>query len=119
MSIQTQLMSAGMPAGQAQALDRVAVISLAGTTQATGTKITAPTVVITAGTDSATLPTPNAGDIINVINVAGSTAKIWPAVGGTINALSANQEISMATAKSALFVAQTSTQWRTIPLVPS
>ncbi len=119
MPIQTQLMSAGLPAGAAQALNRVAVIALAGTTQATGTKITAPTVVITSGTDSATLPTPNAGDVIQVINVAGSTAKIWPASGGTINALSQDAEISMATAKSALFVAQTSTQWRTIPLVPS
>ena len=119
MPIQTQLMSAGMPAGAAQALNRVVVGALAGTTAATGLKITSPVVVVTSGTDSATLPTPNAGDVIIFVNVAGTTAKVWPASGGTINALSADAEISITTAKSCMFVAQTSTQWRTVPLVPS
>ncbi len=119
MPIQTQLMSAGLPAGTAQALNRVATFALAGSTQSDGTKITAPTAIFTSGSGSAVLPTPNAGDVINFVNVSGNTGTIFPASGGTINALSQDASISIATAKSCLFVAQSGTQWRTIPLVPS
>lgn len=122
MSIQKQLMSAGFSAAQAQALNRVVVGALAGSTQSDGTKITSPVVVFTSGSGGAVLPTPDAGDIVAVVNVSGNTASVYPAGTGIINALSASAAISMATAKSALFVAQTggsAAQWRTIPLVPS
>lgn len=119
MPIQTQLMSAGMSAGEAQSLNRVATGALTGSGQSDGVKITAPSFILTSGSGAAVLPTPNAGDVINFVNVSGNTASVYPASGGTINALSADAAISIATAKSCLFVAQSGTQWRTIPLVPS
>ena len=122
MAIQKQLMSAGFSAQQAQALGATQIGALAGSAQSDATKITSPAVIFTSGSGGGVLPTPDAGDEVIVVNVSGNTASIYPAGTGIINALSASAAISMATAKSAIFKAQTggsAAQWRTVPLVPS
>lgn len=114
------LLSAGVPAGAAQALlGAPTTIALAGSTQTDATAITTACANITSGSGGARLPAMNVGDSVEVFNVSGNTASIYPATGQTINALSANGAISMATAKSAIFKCVSANQLRTIPLVPS
>lgn len=121
MPRKVSLMSAGFSAGQADAaVGTVQVGALAGSTQTDATAMTTSNVISTSGSGGMRLPaSPSPGDRIHYVNVSGNTASIYPATGGTINALSANAAISIATAKSCIFLAQTGTQWRTIPLVPS
>lgn len=72
------------------------------------------------GTKGVVLPTAVAGMTVYVKNTAAAVLKVYPASGGTINALSANAAISLASgATPAIFVASSATQWYTIPLLPS
>lgn len=66
------------------------------------------------------LPTaPAAGSWAFIINGSGNTTKIYPDASATINAIGSNGPISLTTLQRALFVATSTTQWYTFPLVPS
>ena len=73
------------------------------------------------GTKGVKLPAvPTAGTMVIVKSVtAGSVLKVWPDASATINAIGANAAISMASLTSAIFVASSTTQWYTVPLLPS
>jgi hypothetical protein len=45
--------------------------------------------------------------------------KVWPSTGDAINAVGANNALTMATVTSAIFVASSTSQWYTVPLLPS
>jgi predicted RecA/RadA family phage recombinase len=72
------------------------------------------------GTKGVILPTAVAGMQVIVKGVTAGVLKVYPKTGSTINALSASAAISLASgATPAIFVASTSTQWYTLPLLPS
>ena len=72
------------------------------------------------GTKGVILPTAVAGMIVYLKGVTAGVLKVYPKTGGTINALSANGAISLASgATPAIFIASSSTQWYTLPLLPS
>ena len=100
----------------------VNAVAAAGSAQGDGGGLGQGLNVVSAadGTKGVVLPTAVAGMVVYVKNTAAAVLKIYPASGGTINALSANGAISLATgATPAIFVASSATQWYTIPLLPS
>lgn len=96
-------------------------VAAAGSAQGDATAIASDNVVVTAGdgTKGVVLPTAVPGQKIFLKNNAAAVLKVYPATGGAINALSANAAISMASLTSAVFFADSTTQWFTIPLLPS
>lgn len=66
------------------------------------------------------LPTAVAGMRVTIKGTTAGVAKIWPATGAQINAVGADTAMSLASGViPAIFIAKTSTQWYTIPLLPS
>jgi len=97
------------------------VVSQAGSAVA---PIVTQLVNITAGAaGSAQLPVSMAGNSITVHNISANNVTIYPNPGGTgsetINALSANAGIVMATNTSTTFTCVSPGQWYTVPRVPS
>lgn len=88
-------------------------ISAAGANQgaATGLTKTFNEVTTVAASTGVRLPTPEAGEIMLVANKGANALSVYPASGGTINSLSANAALSVATDTRRLFFAFTSTQW--------
>lgn len=100
----------------------VAAVTAAGSAQGDAAKLSNGLNVVTGadGTKGVVLPTAVPGMQVHVKGVTAGVLKVYPATGGTINALSANAAISLASgAIPAIFVASSATQWYTIPLVPS
>jgi len=100
----------------------VAAPAAAGSSQADGVALVSEVNFVSGAdaTKGAILPpTPVVGRRVRVINTAAAVLKVYPATGGTINALSANAAISMAANTSADFEASSTTQWYTTPRVPS
>ena len=60
------------------------------------------------------MPSATAGMRVIIINTSAATLKVYPASGGTINALAANAAYSMATGTRLEFIATSTTQWYTI-----
>lgn len=88
-------------------------------TQALAVPLTGDVNVI--GTSSATASTGvrlpagvNAGDSVAVYNAGASATAIYPQVGGTINALSANAALSLAAGGRALLIATGPARWMAI-----
>jgi hypothetical protein len=50
---------------------------------------------------------------------AAAVLKVWPSSGDQINALGNDTALAMAAVTSATFIATSSTQWYTVPLLPS
>jgi hypothetical protein len=94
-----------------------AAVSAAGATQATATALVSNinnVTVVAAAADGVRLPTAVAGMRILVRNTdAADTLKIYPATGGTINALAANASFSLAIGTTVELMATTTTQWYT------
>lgn len=107
MATRSELMASGMPWLQAQMLG-VAVgtaLSAAGTTQATGTTISAgfsefSTVASGAG---ATLPTAGAQPMYGVLNTGANVLTVYCAVGEVMNGTT-NGSVQIAPGRSALFL---------------
>jgi len=103
----------------------------AATVAAAGSAISDATVVATGitwatgadGTKGVALPAAVAGLVCIIKNddTANAILKVWPSNGAadTINALGANNSISMAAKTSALFACLDGTAWFTVPLLPS
>lgn len=70
-------------------------------------------------TKGVVLPAAAVGKRVEVKSVTAAVLKVYPASGGTINALSQDAAISLASLVPAVFVATSATQWYTIPLLPS
>jgi len=100
-----------------------ATVAATGSVLADAAQLTAGFTSVTAadGTKGVKLPaTPVAGTVCIVKSVTGgSILKVWPDAAATINAIAANGAISMASLTSAIFVADSTTQWYTLPLLPS
>jgi hypothetical protein len=94
-----------------------AAVSAAGTTQGTATGLVSNinnVTVVTAAAAGVRLPTAVAGMRILVRNSdSADTLSIYPATGGTINALSANAAFTIIAGTTTELVATTATQWYT------
>jgi len=99
----------------------VAAVAAAGSTQSNAAALSEGLNVVSAadGTKGVVLPTAVAGMVVIVKNTAGAALKIYPATGGTVNALSANAAYSITNLTSTLLVASSATQWYSVPLVAS
>lgn len=98
-----------------------ATVAASGSSAADAAAITGDFQVVTAadGTKGVILPTPVAGRRVFLKNNAAAILKVYPNDTGTINALSADAAISMASLTSCVFCASSTTAWFTIPLLPS
>lgn len=99
-------------------------LAATGTNLATAAQLLPGFTVVTAadGAVGVALPaTPVAGTVVEVKNVdaANAVLKVWPDAAATINAIGSNGAISLAAKVSAIFIADSTTQWYTIPLLPS
>jgi hypothetical protein len=94
-----------------------AAVNAAGTTQATATALVSNinnVTVVTAAAAGVRLPTAVAGMRILIRNSdSADTLNIYPATGGTINALSANAAFTLAAGSTTELMATTATQWYT------
>jgi len=94
-----------------------AAVSAAGTTQGTATGLVSNinnVTVVATGATGVRLPTAVAGMRILVRNSdSADTLSIYPATGGTINALSANAAFTLAAGSTIELMATTTTQWYT------
>ena len=100
----------------------VAAVTAAGSAIGDAAQLSQGLNVVTGadGTKGVILPTAVAGMQVIVKGVTAGVLKVYPKASSTINALSASAAISLASgATPAIFVASTSTQWYTIPLLPS
>jgi hypothetical protein len=116
MAIGAQVMAGGISAPAAGALLGSVATSLtaAGSTQATalalGSAINA--ISTAAASTGVILPsTATPGDQIFIYNGGANTVTVYPAVGGTLNNLSANTGFSVATLKSCICVNTTGLGW--------
>lgn len=94
-----------------------AAVSAAGTAQGTATALVSNinnVTVVTAAAAGVRLPTAVAGMRILIRNSdSADTLNIYPATGGTINALSANAAFTLAAGSTTELMATTATQWYT------
>jgi hypothetical protein len=94
-----------------------AAVSAAGTTQGTATGLVSNinnVTVVTAAAAGVRLPTAVAGMHILIRNSdSADTLSIYPATGGTINALAANAAFTLAAGSTIELMATTTTQWYT------
>jgi hypothetical protein len=93
------------------------VVAVSGVTQGTATALVSNinnVTVVTAAASGVRLPTAVAGMRILVRNSdAADTLNIFPATGGTINALAVNGSFSLAIGTTVELMATTATQWYT------
>lgn len=91
-------------------------IAGAGVTQSSATILTKQLNIVTlanAGANAVVLPTPNVGTSIKVVNTSANNLKVFPASGGTIDALGSDTEFVMASNTRVEFCASSTTQWYT------
>lgn len=102
-------------------MNTVTAVAAAGSTAADAAALAEGFNLVSAadGTKGVILPTAVPGMRVEVKGSANAVLKVWPASGATINALSADAAISLAARAPAVFVATSSLQWHTIPLLPS
>ena len=122
----TEGLATGFQRGTSLQTFSAAVIAANATgTQASGTAVATMLANVTAAgaNYSVTLPASAVGLEITVHNISANTIKVFPNAGGTgteaINALGANNAISMTTQTSTVFTCATAGQWYTVPRTPS
>ena len=115
MPTSSELIGLGVPAKQAGTLGNLASAKTGvGTAQAGATPITTNFTVLTAagGTTAFLLPTVPAGTGPYImINQSGTTAAIFPPVGGSIQGAATDAKFDVATAKTAMFYKMNGTAW--------
>lgn len=107
-----------------QTVTRNANVAAAGSTVADAAQLSAGFTVVTGadGNKGVVLPaTPAAGTVVIVKNVDAANAilKVYPDAAATVNAIATHGALSMAAKTSAVFIADSTTQWYTVPLLPS
>ena len=102
----------GLPAGVINSLNGTTATGLTatGSTQATALNLPAATNVFStvAASTGAILNPGSPGDVIDIYNGGANTLTVYPPVGGTINNLSANTGLALATVKSGKYVCRDS-----------
>lgn len=88
-----------------------AVVSAAGTTQATATVLTTQYTQVTAGTGGVLLPQCGAGCPITVVNTTGSDINVYPNTGETINGQNVGLPITLSTNTLMVFTQAKQYQW--------
>ena len=122
MSAPSEIMRAGVPAGQVKALfgNADGAVTAAGSSASDGTSIKTRVIVITGGSSNVVvLPTPDGStnEQYYIYNRSGNTNAIYPPTGYTVNNTTS---VNIATAKSCVVVyAQGTTHYLTIPVVPT
>jgi len=111
----TDMVAAGFSSGQASGSNGqiAATLSGAGTTQGTGTAITASVSVFTtvAASSGATLTDSMIGDEYDILNLGANALTIYPPTGARVNALSANTGFQLAPNSAAKVKKFTATRW--------
>lgn len=99
----------------------VGTVAAAGSAQGDAAALPSTFNVVTAadGTKGVILPTAVAGMTIIVKNNAAAALKIYPATGAAINAIAANGAYSITNLTATMLIAQSATQWWSLPLVAS
>jgi len=104
-------------------ITRNAPVAAAGTTVTDAAQLSAGFTVVTGanGTVGVKLPaTPAAGTIVIIKGTTAGVLKVWPDAAATINAVGSNGALSLASgAIPAIFIADSPTQWYSLPLVAS
>lgn len=110
----------------ASSTNNIQSAAAAGANQGNAVAITAvsPGNILVTGADAtkgARLPAAKAGAVYNLKNedAANAVLNVYPATGGTINAIAANSPLAMAAKTSATFMCVIDGAWLTIPLLPS
>lgn len=106
--IAAKVFSAGLPIPLMECMckDAGSSVSAAGTTQGTATELTAADSEVTtvaAGSGVILNSTLSAGDSQTVFNAGGNAVKVYPPSGMSINALSSNASMLLATNTGCLF----------------
>ena len=107
MATTAQLMASGIPpqAALMLATGPITTLTPAGASQGTAPIIASPGVILgTAGAAGVILPSAVGQPEITVFNNSGAAQNVYPAVGQTINALTANTAFSVPTGKAAQFL---------------
>jgi predicted RecA/RadA family phage recombinase len=99
----------------------VATVAAAGNAQGNAAALAEGINVVTGPDDTkgVVLPTAVAGMVVIVKVGDGADLKVYPATGGAINALSANAAMTVVDDVCFALVATSTTQWYTLPLLPS
>lgn len=108
--------------GSMPRIPRASVVSAAGSVQGDAAALAEgfQTVSGANGTLGVVLPTAVAGAIVWIKGVTNGVLKVWPASGAAINGLGSNNAMSLASGLvPAIFIADSTTQWYTFPLLPS
>lgn len=103
-------------------IQRSATVAAAGSVQGDAAALSEgfQTVSGANGTLGVRLPTAVAGAVVIIKGITNGVLKVWPATGAAINGLGSNNAMSLASGLiPAIFIADTTTQWYTIPLLPS
>lgn len=104
-------------------LTRNAPVAAAGSTVTDAAQLSAGFTVVTGadGTKGVKLPaTPAAGTIVWIKGTTAAVLKVWPDAAATINAIGSNGALSLTTGvMPSLFIADSTTQWYSFPLVAS
>lgn len=98
-------------------------VAAAGSVLADAAQLSSGFSVVTGadGTKGVKLPaTPAAGTLVIIKGTTSAVLKVWPDAAATINAIGSNGAMSLASGLiPAIFIAKSTTQWYTIPLLPS
>jgi hypothetical protein len=100
-----------------QTYESAASVAAAGTSQATGTALTANYNIVSATTagEGVVLPTPSvAGLEVSIVNTSSQNISVYPAVGGTIDALALNASFNLPAGGTWTGQAASATQWYSI-----
>jgi uncharacterized membrane protein len=123
LTVTGALTASGGVAGTVTGAVRIPVAAVAadGSTQANAAALAEGLNVVSAanGTKGVRLPTAVAGMVVIIKNTAAGALKIYPATGGAINAIAADDPYSITNLTSTLLVASSATQWYSVPLVAS
>lgn len=99
----------------------VAAVTAAGSAQGDAAQLYEGFNAVTGAdaTKGVILPTAAVGMQVSIKNITAAILKIYPATGGTINALSANGALSIAASTTTILTATSTTQWYSHPLLAS
>lgn len=99
----------------------VAAVAAAGANQGNAAALSEGLNVVSAadGAKGVRLPTAVAGAVVIVKNTAAAALLIYPATGAAVNAVAANGAYSITNLTSTMLVAESATQWYSVPLVAS
>lgn len=116
MPLTQQIMAGGLSGPVAQAIAGSVALGLTavGSTQATALALAAAVNEITTAAASTGVILPlgaNGGDSIEVYNGGANGITVYPPVGGTINNLSANTGLALATLKSGKYTCRSALTW--------